>query len=79
MAGMADNAPESEFMTAKEAQALLGVSKVKMSEYIKSLRVYRLGRDKRVKWLKRSDVERIASEMDTYQPEPEKSTANSAA
>ena len=46
-----------EFMTLKEAQEYLCVSKAKMSRLAKSLVVYEDPRDKRKRLLKTADVE----------------------
>lgn len=54
---------ESEYMTAGEAQLYLGITKVKMSELIKEnvLPVTLNPLNKRVKLIRRADVERLAA------------------
>ena len=48
-----------EFMTMKEAMTYLGVSKAKMARLAKGLVIYEDLRDKRKRWIKREEVERL--------------------
>ena len=58
---------EGEYLMAHDARALLGVSKTRMTELLKdrALPVYRRGIDRRVKWLRRADVEQLARDLHT--------------
>ena len=48
-----------EFITMKEAMEFLGVSKAKMSRLAKDLAIYEDARDKRKRWVKKGDIEKL--------------------
>ena len=48
-----------EFLTLKEAQEYLGVSKAKMSRLARSLVIYEDPRDKRKRLVKKADLESL--------------------
>lgn len=53
--------PNDELMTAGEAQAYLEVTKVRMASFLKNgdLKVYIREINRRIKWVRRSDVEAL--------------------
>lgn len=61
---------DNEYMTVGQARDLLGVSKVRMTELLrkKTLETFERGRDRRIKWLKRTDVLRLKQELDEWRP-----------
>lgn len=63
---MAVDMAEEEYLMVHEARGVLGISRTRMTELLKDrvrLPVYRRGIDRRVKWLRRADVERVAREL----------------
>lgn len=61
---------KSEYMTAKEAQEALQLSSARMARYMKNgeLRWFSWPRDRRVKLIRREDVERLREQLE--HPEP---------
>ncbi len=60
---MEEEQTHSEYVTAQEAMALLGVRRTRMTQLLKELPIYRRGMDRRLKLLRREDVERLAVEL----------------
>ena len=71
-----DTAAESEWMTAREAAERLGVSKARMAKLLAdgALTSQPGLRDRRVKLIRRADVERLASEPSGRKPTKRKSS-----
>lgn len=61
---------QEEFMSVGQARDFLQVTKVRMSEILRrgELKTYERGRDRRVKWVKRSEVEALKQRLDAYEP-----------
>lgn len=62
---MAESTGKSEYVRADDARQILGVSKTRLGELLheKRLPFYRNGQDRRKRWYKRSDVERVKAEL----------------
>jgi excisionase family DNA binding protein len=61
-------ATDNEFMNIEEASVRLGISRRSLERYTKQGRIRRYRRGIRV-YYKRADVERLARELEEYQPE----------
>lgn len=66
-----------EYVTTAEARAILGVTGRRMSEYLArgDLQAYRRGLNKRIKWLRKSDVEAFALKLREVRPIPARKPA----
>jgi DNA-binding MarR family transcriptional regulator len=67
--GEQDQRPDDELVTWAEAREILGVSKQRMTDFVKTkeegglLEIYKKGVDRRIKWLRLGDVRALKVEL----------------
>ena len=61
---------DDEYMTVGQARDYLGVNKVRMSDMLRKgeLETFERGRDRRIKWVRRTDVEALKKKLDELRP-----------
>lgn len=61
---------DDEYMTVGQARDYLGVNKVRMSDFLRKgeLETFERGLDRRIKWVRRTDVEALKKRLYELRP-----------
>lgn len=61
---------DEEYMTVGQARDYLGVNKVRMSDFLRKgeLETFERGLDRRIKWVRRTDVEALKKRLYELRP-----------